>query len=89
MKLLIKNETNLTFKFIGEIFDNYCNDNKQITIYDGLVEKLVINKNKKEYLITITYHLKQLSLEVKELNISPKEISTKNLKFPRLPKKKC
>lgn len=88
MKLLINNNTDLPLEVIGGVFDDYCKGADEITIYDGLVNKVVFSKSKKEYLMEITHHLKQVSIAIKESNVIAKKISTKGLKFPKIPRKK-
>ena len=88
MKLFINNKTNLSMGEIGRIFDDYISDDDEKTFFDGHVDKVMLGKGNQEYIMEITYHIRQLSIVVDELSVRAKEIYTKDLKLPKLPKVK-
>ena len=90
MKLNINNKTNIPIKIIGEIYDKWIEKYKDrmVTIYDGMKEYELFEYQKKDYKMTIEHKLTCLSILVEELDIETKEISTKGMRFPKLPKKK-
>lgn len=88
MKLNINNKTNLSLGVIGNVFDEYCKGTDNVTLYEGLVHYIVFEKDDVEYKMEITYKSTLLSLVVTELKVRSKEISTKDLKWPKLPKRK-
>ena len=90
MKLNIHNKAKLPIKIIGEIYDNWTerNQDRMVTIYDGMKEFEMFDYKKKDYKMTIEHKLTCISILVEELDILAKEISTKGMRFPRLPKKK-
>ena len=84
MKININNKANLPFKKIGELYDEYIEDDRIITIYDGMKEYKLFEYKKKEYKMTIEYKTTQTNVTVEELDIEAKEVSKKGLKFPKL-----
>ena len=89
MKLNINNKTKLPFKIIGEIYDKYV---KSIsigdTLYENKIEYELFDYKKKDYKMTIEFKITCINITVEELNILAKDISMKNIKFPKLPKRK-
>ena len=84
MKLNINNKTNIPFNIIGEVFDNFM----MINPYLGdMIEYELFEYKKKDYKMTIEYKLTCVSITVEELEIEAKEITIKNIKFPKIPKK--
>lgn len=90
MKLNINNKVKLPIRIIGEIYDNWIekNQDRMVTIYDGMKEYELFEYQKKDYKMTIEHKLTCISILVEELDILAKEISTKGMRFPKLPKKK-
>lgn len=88
MKLNINNKSELSFEFIGKIYDRWLlkNKNRIITIYDGMKEYELFEYKKQKYKMIIEHKLTCVSILVEELNIETKEISTKGIKFPKIPK---
>ena len=89
MKLNINNKTDLPIKIIGEIYDKYV---KSIsigdTLYENKIEYELFDYKKKDYKMTIEFKITCINITVEELNILAKDISMKNIKFPKLPKRK-
>ena len=84
MKININNKVNLPFKKIGELYDEYIEDDRTITIYDGMKEYKLFDYKKKEYKMTIEYKTTQTNVTIEELDIEAKKVSKKGLKFPKL-----
>lgn len=85
MKLNINNKTNLPFKKIGELYDEYIEDDRLITIYDGMKEFKIFNYKKKQYQMIIEYKLTHVNIIIEELKIKKNQIM-KDIEFPELPK---
>lgn len=89
MKININNKTDLPIKIIGEIYDKYV---KSIsvgdTLYENKIEYELFTYKKTDYKMTIEFKITCISIIVEELDILAKEVSMKDVKFPRLPKKK-
>lgn len=90
IKLNINNKTNLSFNLIGEIYDKWIEKGKDrmVTIYDGMKEYELFEYKKVQYKMTIEHKTTCISILVEELDIEAKEVSTKGIKLPKLPKKK-
>ena len=90
MKININNKTNLPIKIIGDIYDKWSDKNKDrmVVIINGMKEHEFFEYKKKDYQMTIEHKLTCLNILVKELHIFAKKVSMKDVKFPRLPKKK-
>lgn len=89
MKLNINNKTNLSFCLIVGIYENWIKKYKGrlISIFDGMKEYELFEYKKKDYKMTIEHKLTCVSITVEELEIEAKEITVKNIKFPKIPKK--
>ena len=89
MKLNINNKTDLPIKIIGDVYDKYV---KSISVgdilYENKIEYELFDYKKKNYKITIEFKVTCINITVVELNILAKNISMKNFKFPRPPKRK-
>ena len=89
MKLNINNKTDLPIKIIGDVYDKYV---KSIsvgdTLYENKIEYELFDYKKKDYKMTIEFKITCINITVEELNILAKNISMKNIKFPKLPKRK-
>ena len=87
MKININNKTDLSIKIIGEIYDKYV---KSIsvgdTLYENKIEYELFTYKKTDYKMIIEFKITCISIIVEELDILAKEVSMKDVKFPRLPK---
>ena len=88
MKVFIDNRTDLPFKVIGEVLDEYRSDQREKTIYNGLSEKMAFFKDNRDFLLEITYRKTRLTVVAIELDIRAKEVDMSDVKFPKLPKVK-
>lgn len=89
MKLNINNKTDLPIKIIGEIYDKYLKSIYEADEFnENIIEYELFNYKKKEYKMTIEWKISCISILVEELDILAKDISMKNIKFPKLPKRK-
>lgn len=89
MKLNINNKTDLPIKIIGEIYDKYLKSIYEVDEFNkNIIEYELLNYKKKEYKMTIERKISCVSIFVEELDILAKDISMKNIKFPKLPKRK-
>ena len=81
----IDNKTNLPFEVIGRVFDNFIYINPYT---GGLTEYELFNYKRKEYKMTIEYKPTYTKLSVEEVNVLAKEVSMKDVKFPKISRKK-
>ena len=86
MKVFIDNRTDLPFKVIGEVLDEYRSDQSQITIYNGLIHKASFFVGNRDFLLEITYRKTRLTVVITELNIRAKEVDMSDVEFPKIPK---
>ena len=84
----IDNKANLPYEVIGRVFDKYIDRDLQMTIFDGMKEYELFNYKRKEYKMTIEYKTTYTKLSVEEVNVLAKKVSMKDVKFPRIPRKK-
>lgn len=87
MKLYIKNNTTLSYKKIGELFDDYY---KKISgkFYVGKFDIIIIKDGNKEYKMEINVTKTRVNLIIVDLDLEPKKVDLKKFKFPKLPTKK-
>ena len=89
MKLNINNKTDLPIKIIGDVYDKYV---KSISVgdilYENKIEYELFDYKKKNYKMTLEFKITCISIIVEELDILTKEVSMKDVKFPRLPNRK-
>lgn len=55
MEIKIINKTNLPYKVIGQVIDDYINDGRQITIYYGKTELFTIDYKDILYRVQVRY----------------------------------
>ena len=80
MKININNKANLPFKKIGELCDEFINEDFSNIIY----EINLFNYRKIEYRMIIEYKKNQINVTIEEVNVLAKKISKKGLRFPKL-----
>lgn len=80
MKIVINNKTDLSFKKIGELCDEFIKENSINFIY----EVNLFNYKKIEYRMIIEYKKNQINVIIEEVNVLAKKISKKGLRFPKL-----
>lgn len=68
MKLNINNKTDLSLGVIGRVFDDYCKGTDYVTLYEGLVNYIVFEKDNRNYKMEITYHIMLVDLVITELH---------------------
>jgi hypothetical protein len=89
MKLNINNKTDLPIKIIGEIYDKYLKSIYEADAFnENIIEYELFNYKKIDYKMTIEWKISCVSILIEELDILAKDISMKNIKFPKLPKRK-
>ena len=89
MKLNINNKTDLPIKIIGEIYDKYLKSIYEVDEFnENIIEYELFNYKKIDYKMTIEWKISCVSILIEKLDILAKDISMKNIKFPKLPKRK-
>jgi hypothetical protein len=89
MKVNINNKTNLPIKIIGEVYDKYLKSIYETDVFnENIIEYELFNYKKIDYKMTIEWKISCVSILIEELDILAKDISMKNIKFPKLPKRK-
>ena len=89
MKLNINNKTDLPIKIIGEIYDKYLKSIYEVDEFnENIIEYELFNYKKKEYKMTIEYKTTYTKLSIEEVNVLAKEVSMRDVKFPKIPRKK-
>ena len=83
----IDNKANLPYEVIGRVLDKYIE--KQAELYTKLSKECeLFNYKRKEYKMIIEYKKNCINISVEEVNVLAKEVSMKDVKFPRIPRKK-
>ena len=87
MKININNKTDLPIKIIGEIYDKYLKSLYEVEEFnENIIEYELFTYKKTDYKMIIEFKITCISIIVEELDILAKEVSMKDVKFPKLPK---
>ena len=85
MRININNKAGVPLFSIVKVYSEYCKrDDEGETFYKGKEDIVLFKFKNKEYKMIVKYNLESISLIINEIDISPKEISKKGLKFPKL-----
>lgn len=85
MRININNKAGVPLFSIVKVYGEYCKrDYEGETFYKGKEDIVLFKFKNKEYKMIVKYNLGSISLIINEVDISPKEISKKGLKFPKL-----
>lgn len=83
----LNNKAYLPYEVIGRILDKYIE--KQADLYNKLSKECeLFNYKRKEYKMEIVYKTTQINITVEEVNVLAKEVSMRDVKFPKIPRKK-
>ena len=83
----LNNKAYLPYKVIGRVLDKYIE--KQADLYTKSAKEYeLFNYKRKEYKMEIVYKTTQINITVEEVNVLAKEVSMRDVKFPKIPRKK-
>ena len=83
----LNNKAYLPYEVIGRVLDKYIE--KQADLYTKSAKEYeLFNYKRKEYKMIIEYKKNCINISVEEVNVLAKEVSMRDVKFPKIPKKK-
>lgn len=83
----LNNKAYLPYEVIGRVLDKYIE--KQADLYTKSVKECeLFNYKRKEYKMEIVYKTTCINITVEEVNVLAKEVSMRDVNFPKIPRKK-
>ena len=85
MRININNKAGIPLKLLVNVYGKYCNDRDDgETFYEGKIDYMLFEYENIKYKLIIKYNKDSITLATERLDIYPKKISKKGLRFPKL-----
>lgn len=85
MRININNKTDVPLFSVVKVYGEYCKrDDEEETFYNGKEDIVLFKYKNIDYRMVVKYNLESISLIIQKIDIYPREISRKGLRFPKL-----